>query len=71
MASKDFFQLNTSNNTMDFIKRFNSPLQLKKGKQYKWHYSTWKLTILMGTVLPALAIGALSSRTSTGIWLLP
>jgi len=35
MAHKDSFQLTISNNTTDFITRFNPPLQLKKGKQYE------------------------------------
>jgi len=34
-APKDSFQLTISNNTTDFITRFNPPLQLKKGKQYE------------------------------------
>jgi len=34
-AAKDSFQLTISNNTTDFITRFNPPLQLKKGKQYE------------------------------------
>jgi len=34
-APKDSFQLTISNNTTDFITRFNPPLQLKKGKEYE------------------------------------
>jgi len=34
-APEDSFQLTISNNTTHFITRFNPPLQLKKGKQYK------------------------------------
>jgi len=35
MAPKDSFQFTISNNTTNFIMKFNPPLQLKKGKQYE------------------------------------
>jgi len=48
-APKDSFELTISNSTMDFITRFNPPLQLKKGKQYEMALLNLELTIRFQT----------------------
>ena len=48
-APKDSFQLTISNNTTDFITRFNHHSSWKKENTMKWHCSTWKLGIRFQT----------------------